>query len=80
MEFSRGALVQVREVTEELVQHINRTSATSLQPGDQVVVVCRRSLELGNALDDQRLAVRAHIVGNGPAVEQPFRVRPPPPP
>lgn len=66
--------MQIREVTEELVEHINRSGAASLHPGDQVIVVCRRSLELGDALDDQRLAVRAHIVGNGPAVEQPFRV------
>lgn len=58
------------------MQHINKSGMIRLEPGDQVVVVSRRSLELGNALDDQRLAVRAHVVGNGPAVEQPFRVSP----
>eukprot|EP00892_Ulva_mutabilis_P005713 jgi/Ulvmu1/3513/UM162_0020.1 len=65
----------IAEATEQLVQHINSSGVLRLEPGEQVVVVCRRSLELGSevTMDDQRLAVRAHIVGNGPAVEQPFQ-------
>jgi hypothetical protein len=61
--------VQGRTAVDAVVEHVRATGFLNLQHGDQLVVVARRALETGRALDDQRLGVRAHIVGDGDAVE-----------
>lgn len=69
--------LQVQEAVEQVIDYTRRTAILDVANGEQLVVVARRTLEAGVALDDQRLAVRAHIVGDCLAVEVPYKVCPP---
>ena len=68
--------VQVKEATERVIAYVRQTGLLSLNDGEQLVVVSRRTLDTGRTLDDQRLGVRAFIVGDLDAVEVPHKVRP----
>jgi hypothetical protein len=70
----RVTIVQLREVICEVIAYANKAGFADLKDGDQIVVVSRRSLEPGNALDDQRLAARAFIVGDAPSIDRPYQV------
>lgn len=59
---------------EKVIEYANKAGIAELKRGDQVVVLSRRSLEVGTTLDDQRLAVRAVIVGDEDAVTVPYKV------
>lgn len=67
--------MQSQEATESVIDYANKSGLVSLKHGDQLVIVARRSNEIGNVLDDQRLAARVSMVGNAPAIERPFKVR-----
>ena len=71
----RITFVQSQEATESVIDYANKSGLVSLKHGDQLVIVARRSNEIGNVLDDQRLAARVFMVGNAPAIERPFKVR-----
>lgn len=63
-----------KEVTRRVVEYINAVGgAPPLRDGDQLVVVHRRTMEMGNVLDDQRLAARLMIVGDHDTVEIPYK-------
>jgi nitrogen-specific signal transduction histidine kinase len=67
--------VQLKDAVYVMIKNINQAGFTKLEAGHQLVVVSRRSDDLGIAYDDQRLAARVHMVGNRPAIERPFKVR-----
>ena len=65
----------MKQATERVIEYATQSGLVELQPGDQLVVVSRRTLEIGCTLDDQRLGVRAHIVGDLDAVDVQYKVR-----
>ena len=63
--------IDPRIIANSVIDYIRRAKYIPLPDGNQLVVVHRRSLEFGNVLDDQRLAARSFIVGEGADVEVP---------
>lgn len=66
----------MKEATERVIKYVTQTGLIELAAGDQLVVVSRRTLEMGATLDGQRLGVRAFIVGDLDAVDVQYNVRP----
>ena len=65
--------MQSQESAESVIDYVNKSGLVSLKHGDQLVIVARRSNEVGNVLDDQRLAAKVFMVGNAPAIERPVK-------